>query len=125
TSDISVAKILSGRNVDRCECCAERFARRISAMTGFASTAVARPLAVLAALSLLLLIAATPRPVLAQGERGTAPHSAAPDAATADDEFTRQLNELKKTFSDLSKKFDDSAKTSTRSNKPKPPAKGF
>jgi len=85
-------------------------------MTGFASTAAARPLAVLAALSLLLLIAATPRPVLAQGERGTAPQSAAPDAATADDEFTRQLNELKKTFSDLSKKFDDSAKNIDRLN---------
>ena len=82
-------------------------------MTGFVSTAAARPLAVLAALS-LLLIAATPRPVLAQGERGTAPQSAAPDAATADDEFTRQLNELKKTFSDLSKKFDDSAKNIDR-----------
>jgi len=85
-------------------------------MIGCVSTAAARPLAVLAALSLLLLIAATPRPVLAQGERGTAPQSAAPDAATADDEFTRQLNELKKTFSDLSKKFDDSAKNIDRLN---------
>jgi DNA repair exonuclease SbcCD ATPase subunit len=82
-------------------------------MTGFVSTAAARPLAVLAALS-LLLIAATPHPTLAQTERGVAPQSAAPDAATADDEFTRQLNELKKTFSDLSKKFDDSAKNIDR-----------
>jgi len=84
-------------------------------MTGFVSTAAARPLAVFAAL-FLLLIAGTPRPVLAQGERGTAPQSAAPDATTADDEFTRQLNELKKTFSDLSKKFDDSAKNIDRLN---------
>ena len=35
---------------------------------------------------------------------------------TADDEFSRQLSELKKTFADLSKKFEDSAKNIDRLN---------
>jgi DNA repair exonuclease SbcCD ATPase subunit len=57
---------------------------------------------------LLLLIAATPpiAPALAQPER-----AAAPDMRTADDEFSRQLSELKKTFADLSKKIEDSSQT--------------
>jgi DNA repair exonuclease SbcCD ATPase subunit len=76
-------------------------------MTGFVSTAAVRPLAVLAALFLLLI--AAPRPAVAEPGQ-----SAAPDAATADDEFSRQLNELKRTFSDLSKKFDESAKNIDR-----------
>jgi DNA repair exonuclease SbcCD ATPase subunit len=65
--------------------------------------------AALAAAMLLLVVAAAPSAVLAQAERG-----AAGEAATADDEFTRQLNELKKTFADLSKKFEDSAKSIDR-----------
>jgi DNA repair exonuclease SbcCD ATPase subunit len=56
--------------------------------------------------ALLLLIAATaPVGVLAQTEKAT------PEARTADDEFSRQLSELKRTFADLSKKFEDSAQT--------------
>jgi DNA repair exonuclease SbcCD ATPase subunit len=34
---------------------------------------------------------------------------ARPEVRTADDEFSRQLNELRKTFTDLSKKIEDSA----------------
>jgi DNA repair exonuclease SbcCD ATPase subunit len=64
---------------------------------------------VLAAALLLLFVIAAPHTVLAQ-----AASSATPDAATADDEFTRQLNELKRTFGDLSKKFEDSAKSIDR-----------
>jgi DNA repair exonuclease SbcCD ATPase subunit len=80
-------------------------------MTGRASavTYVERCSAMLAAALLLLFATAAPCPVLAQAER-----NAAPDAATADDEFTRQLNELKRTFGDLSKKFEDSAKSIDR-----------
>jgi DNA repair exonuclease SbcCD ATPase subunit len=51
--------------------------------------------------------AASSAPALAQGV-------AAPDARGADDEFSRQLNELKKTFTDLSKRIDDSAQTMGR-----------
>jgi DNA repair exonuclease SbcCD ATPase subunit len=80
-------------------------------MTGraFPFTYIKRCSVLLAAAMLLLFVIATPRPVLAQTER-----SAAADAATADDEFTRQLNELKRTFGDLSKKFEDSAKSIDR-----------
>ena len=38
-----------------------------------------------------------------------------PTQRTADDEFSRQLSELKKTFTDLSKRIDDSAQTMGRS----------
>src|SRR6266851_2016291 len=71
----------------------------------------AKRCSVLLTLGVLLLIAAVPRPVLAQSAQSTPP-----DAATADDEFSRQLNELKKTFGDLAKKFDDSAKSIDRLN---------
>jgi|SRR5262245_556225 len=64
---------------------------------------------VLAAAMLLLVVAAAPSAAFAQTERSTAGES-----ATADDEFTRQLNELKQTFADLSKKFEDSAKSIDR-----------
>jgi len=67
--------------------------------------------AVFVAAAMVLFVAAAPHPVLAQSARSTAP-----DAATADDEFTRQLNELKGTFGDLSKKFEDSAKSIDRLN---------
>ena len=40
--------------------------------------------------------------------------NAAPEVRTADDEFSKQLNELKKTFSDLSKKIENSAQTMGR-----------
>ncbi len=57
---------------------------------------------------LLLMGAAIPAEVLAQ------PASTAPEARTADDEFSRQLGELKGTFADLSKKFDESAQSIDR-----------
>jgi DNA repair exonuclease SbcCD ATPase subunit len=57
-------------------------------------------------IALLLLATATaPIKALAQSEKS------APELRTADDEFSRQLGELKRTFADLSKKFDDSAQT--------------
>jgi DNA repair exonuclease SbcCD ATPase subunit len=67
--------------------------------------------ALLPALLLLLIVAGAPAPMLAQGEQ-----PATPDARTADDEFSRQLSELKKTFAELGKKFEDSAKTIDRLN---------
>src|SRR5712691_6386441 len=67
--------------------------------------------ALLPSLLLLRIVAGAPAPVLAQGEQ-----SAAPDVRTADDEFSRQLSELKKTFAELGKKFEDSAKTIDRLN---------
>ena len=64
-------------------------------------------------------LSATPGAATAQIERNSADRSqsessAAPEARTADDEFSRQLNELKKTFADLSKKIDDSAQSMGR-----------
>lgn len=56
--------------------------------------------------ALLLLAVALPTfPALTQTEKVT------PELRTADDEFSRQLSELKGTFADLSKKFEDSAQT--------------
>jgi len=70
-----------------------------------------RSLALLAVTLLLLVLnLASTGPALAQAER-----NAVPDARAADDEFSRQLNELKKTFTDLSKRIDDSAQTMGRS----------
>jgi DNA repair exonuclease SbcCD ATPase subunit len=63
-----------------------------------------------AAALLLLFVATVPAGVLAQAEQ------AAPELRTADDEFSRQLSELKRTFADLSKKFEDSAETIDRLN---------
>src|SRR5262249_7917953 len=74
-------------------------------------TRIKRSAVVVAAAMLLLLAAAVPQLALAQ----SAPNAAA-DTATADDEFTKQLNELKQTFADLSKKFEDSAKSIDRLN---------
>jgi len=59
-----------------------------------------------AALLLMAVVAAPIAPALAQSE-GTA----TPEMRTADDEFSRQLSELKRTFSDLSKKIEDSTQT--------------
>jgi DNA repair exonuclease SbcCD ATPase subunit len=78
----------------------------------FANGHARRSLALIAAALLLFVFQIAPTgPVLAQAE-----HSAAPDTRMADDEFSRQLNELKKTFADLSKKIEDSAQSIGRSN---------
>jgi hypothetical protein len=61
---------------------------------------------VVATLLLTLVLAAPSAPVLAQSER-----AGAPEVRTADDEFSKQLAELKKTFADLSKKIEDSAQS--------------
>ena len=65
--------------------------------------------AFVAAALLSLTVAGAPGPLLAQAERSTAP-----ELRTADDEFSRQLSELKKTFGDLSKKFEESAQSIDR-----------
>ena len=58
-----------------------------------------------AALLLLAAVVVAPdAPVLAQFER-----AATPEIRTADDEFSKQLSELKSTFADLSKRIEDSA----------------
>lgn len=54
---------------------------------------------------LFMLAAAVPTALLAQSETAT------PQARTADDEFSRQLGELKRTFAELGKKFDNSAQS--------------
>jgi DNA repair exonuclease SbcCD ATPase subunit len=58
----------------------------------------------------MLLVVTAPAGVLAQAEKAT------PELRTADDDFSRQLGELKRTFSDLSKKFEDSAQNIDRLN---------
>ena len=57
-------------------------------------------------------------PAVAQVDRGPAPPAErnAGEQRTADDEFSRQLGELKKTFADLSKKIDDGAQSIGRLN---------
>jgi DNA repair exonuclease SbcCD ATPase subunit len=60
---------------------------------------------VLWAALLALLLAAPASSVLAQADK------AASELRTVDDEFSRQLTELKRTFADLSKKFESSAQT--------------
>jgi DNA repair exonuclease SbcCD ATPase subunit len=65
---------------------------------------------VLQAALLLLIVVMAPAGVLAQADK------AAPELRTADDEFSRQLSELKRTFADLSRKFEDSAQTIDRLN---------
>jgi DNA repair exonuclease SbcCD ATPase subunit len=84
----------------------------VCAMTGVVSNRVVG-LRLVARLAALLLFGMTAAPwvVLAQSEpagRG--------ELRTADEEFSKQLGELKKTFSDLSKKFEDSAQTIDRLN---------
>jgi len=59
-----------------------------------------------AALLLLVLGAVPNHQALAQADRNPVP-----EARTADDEFSKQLSELKKTFTDLSKKIEDSAQS--------------
>ena len=67
-----------------------------------------RSSAVLWAALLPILLAAPVAGVLAQTEKTPQ------EMRTADDEFSRQLSELKRTFADLSKKFEDSAQTIDR-----------
>jgi DNA repair exonuclease SbcCD ATPase subunit len=58
------------------------------------------------ALLLAFVLAAPSAPLLAQSDR-----AGTPEVRTADDEFSKQLAELKKTFADLSKKIEDSAQS--------------
>jgi DNA repair exonuclease SbcCD ATPase subunit len=83
----------------------------VCAMTGVVSNQVGPRL--LARLAVLLLFGMTAAPwvVLAQSEPG-----GTGELRTADEEFSKQLGELKNTFSDLSKKFEDSAQTIDRLN---------
>jgi len=69
---------------------------------------VQRLFAGLPALLALAIVCASPASTIAEEK------DAAADLRTADDDFSRQLGELKQTFSDLGKKFDDSAKTIER-----------
>ena len=57
----------------------------------------------------LLVVSPAPAPAQTQSAQK-------PGVATADDEFSRQLSELKKSFADLSKKFDESAQSIDRLN---------
>jgi DNA repair exonuclease SbcCD ATPase subunit len=63
----------------------------------------------------LLIVAVTPMSAQGPAERAPADRNAT-ELRTADDEFSRQLNELKKTFADLSKKIDDGAQSMGRLN---------
>jgi DNA repair exonuclease SbcCD ATPase subunit len=69
------------------------------------------------ALVAVALFAVPVAPAAAQSASERAPTSRnAAEPQTADEEFSRQLNELKKTFSDLSKKIDDGAQSMGRLN---------
>ena len=65
---------------------------------------------VLLSLALLCIIAAAG----ATSARAETEQTAATEPRTADDEFSKQLGELKGTFAELSKKFEDSAQTIDR-----------
>lgn len=73
--------------------------RRLSVVLRRVRSAILWP----AALLLLVLLAVPPRPVLAQSVDK-------PDAVTPVEEFSRQLDELKKTFADLNQRIDESTK---------------
>jgi DNA repair exonuclease SbcCD ATPase subunit len=60
--------------------------------------------------ALLLVVVVAGHPVHAQTERSTGT-----DAITPVEEFSRQIEQLKKTFGDLNQKIDDSAKSIDRS----------
>ena len=64
-----------------------------------------------AALAVLLVLAGPPRPGLAQAAQ-------TPDAVKPVEEFSRQLEELKKSFVDLNKRIEQSAKTIDRATDP-------
>ena len=65
-----------------------------------------------AALALLLIIAIPPRPGVAQGA------AQQPDAVAPVEDFSRQLDELKKSFVELNKRIEESAKTIDRETDP-------
>jgi DNA repair exonuclease SbcCD ATPase subunit len=65
-----------------------------------------------AALALFLVLALPPRPGLAQG-------SPKPDAIAPVEEFSRQLDELKKSFVELNKRIEQSAKSIDRATDPR------
>ncbi len=69
---------------------------------------------IFSALVVVVLSGVAAAPARAQADRNQVDSNAAPEARTADDEFSRQLNELKKTFADLSKKIDDGAQSMGR-----------
>jgi DNA repair exonuclease SbcCD ATPase subunit len=69
-----------------------------------ASAAVRASLALILALLLAIAGPVSTRPTAAQTER-----PATAEQGTADDEFSRQLSELGKTFTELSRKIEDSA----------------
>jgi len=73
--------------------------RRLSVVLRCARAAVLWP----AALLFVLLVAVPPRPALAQSVDK-------PDAVTPVEEFSRQLDELKKTFADLNQRIEESTK---------------
>src|SRR3954463_557624 len=88
-------------------------------MSPLFATAAKRPTKLLLGVFVAFALSALPGTAMAQIERNPVDRSqsessAAPEARTADDEFSRQLNELKKTFADLSKKIDDSAQSMGR-----------
>lgn len=70
---------------------------------------VRRFVPLLLALPLFVAGLMAPATVSAQAEKNSGS-----DMRTADDEFSRQLGELKQTFTELGKKFDDSAQTIDR-----------
>ena len=72
---------------------------RLSVVLSHTRSAIRWP----AALVLLLLVAVAPRPAFAEA-------ADKPDAVTPVEEFSRQLDELKKTFKDLNQRIDESAK---------------
>ncbi len=74
--------------------------KRLWVVLSCARSAISWP----AALVFLLLIAIPPRPALAQA-------ADKPDAVTPVEEFSRQLDALKKTFADLNQRIEESAKT--------------
>ena len=59
----------------------------------------------------LFVVSATPAPAQTQTDQK-------PAVATADDEFSRQLGELKKSFADIGKRIDDSAQSIDRMKNP-------
>jgi chromosome segregation ATPase len=65
---------------------------------------------VVAALLLAVVFAGSTYPVLAQAER-----NAATDAITPVEEFSKQIEQLKRTFTDLNQKIDESTKSIDRS----------
>ena len=92
-------------------------------MRSIFAVAAKRPFALVPTLLPTALVVFAPSarpPALAQVERNQAERNQAernttPETRAADDEFSRQLSELKKTFSDLSKKIDDGAQSMGRS----------